>query len=43
MNSQKITDVRVVDAQLTFIPVLTRVPLKFGRETVNDVTGRASS
>ncbi|MCC6694168.1 MAG: mandelate racemase/muconate lactonizing enzyme family protein [Candidatus Hydrogenedentes bacterium] len=34
----KQTDVRVVDASLYFLPVYTRVPLKFGTETVTYVT-----
>lgn len=34
----KQTDVRVVDASLCFLPVYTRVPLKFGGETVTYVT-----
>lgn len=34
----KQTDVRVVDASLFFLPVYTRVPLKFGAETVTYVT-----
>ncbi len=32
------TDVRVLDAQLHLLPVLTRVPLKFGTETLRHVT-----
>lgn len=34
----KSTDIRCVDTELYFIPVHTRVPLKFGRETVTFVT-----
>src|SRR5687768_13725357 len=34
----KPTDVRVVSAALYFIPIRTRVPLKFGAETVTAVT-----
>ena len=34
----KPTDVRVVDAALYFLPVRTRVPLKFGSETLTRVT-----
>jgi len=34
----KATDVRVVAARLYFIPVQTRLPLKFGTETVTGVT-----
>lgn len=34
----KQTDVRVVDTSLFFLPVYTRVPLKFGAETVTYVT-----
>lgn len=33
-----LTDVRVVGAELYFLPVLTRVPLKFGPETLTAVT-----
>ncbi len=37
------TDVRLVSAELRFLPVETRVPLKFGRETLTSVTcARAS-
>ena len=32
------TDIRCVDTELYFLPVHTRVPLKFGRETVTFVT-----
>ena len=32
------TDVRVVAARLYFLPVQTRVPLKFGTETLTSVT-----
>jgi L-alanine-DL-glutamate epimerase-like enolase superfamily enzyme len=32
------TDIRVVGVQLYFLPVQTRVPLKFGRETLTSVT-----
>ena len=34
----KPTDVRVIGAELYFLPVQTRVPLKFGRETLSWVT-----
>ena len=34
----KATDIRVVDAELYFLPVETRVPLKFGPETTTSVT-----
>src|SRR2546427_1178375 len=34
----KATDVRVVGAALWFLPVETRVPLKFGTETLTSVT-----
>jgi L-alanine-DL-glutamate epimerase-like enolase superfamily enzyme len=34
----KPTDIRVVGARLHFIPIQTRVPLKFGPETVTSVT-----
>lgn len=34
----KSTDVRVVGAALYFLPVRTRVPLKFGQETLDSVT-----
>jgi L-alanine-DL-glutamate epimerase-like enolase superfamily enzyme len=34
----KSTDIRVIGARLYFIPILTRVPLKFGPETVTSVT-----
>ena len=34
----KLTDVRVVGATLFFLPVQTRVPLKFGAETLTHVT-----
>ncbi|MBI2422781.1 MAG: mandelate racemase/muconate lactonizing enzyme family protein [Candidatus Hydrogenedentes bacterium] len=34
----KPTDIRVRAAQLFFLPVKTRVPLKFGAETLNSVT-----
>lgn len=34
----KNTDVRVVGAELYFLPVTTRVPLKFGPETLTSVT-----
>lgn len=36
--AQKPTDVRVVGADLYLIPVTTRVPLKFGPETLTSVT-----
>ena len=34
----KATDIRVVGARLYFLPLQTRVPLKFGTETVTSVT-----
>ena len=34
----KSTDVRVVATRLHFLPVKTRVPLKFGAETLTSVT-----
>src|SRR5262245_54717026 len=34
----KPTDIRVVGTALYFLPVRTRVPLKFGAETVTEVT-----
>ena len=34
----KSTDIRCVGAELYFLPVHTRVPLKFGKETVSYVT-----
>ena len=34
----KTTDIRVVGARLFFLPLQTRVPLKFGTETVTSVT-----
>ena len=34
----KSTDIRVVGTQLFFLPVETRVPLKFGPETLTHVT-----
>lgn len=34
----KLTDVRTVGARLFFLPVQTRVPLKFGPETLTEVT-----
>jgi L-alanine-DL-glutamate epimerase-like enolase superfamily enzyme len=34
----KSTDIRVVGARLYFIPIQTRLPLKFGTETVTSVT-----
>jgi len=34
----KATDIRVVGARLYFLPLQTRVPLKFGTETVISVT-----
>lgn len=34
----KSTDIRVIAATLYFLPVTTRVPLKFGAETLNSVT-----
>jgi L-alanine-DL-glutamate epimerase-like enolase superfamily enzyme len=37
-NDGKPTDVRVVGARLYLLPIETRMPLKFGRETVTRVT-----
>ena len=34
----KLTDIRVVETALYFLPVRTRVPLKFGPETLTEVT-----
>ncbi len=34
----KATDIRVLDTRLYFLPVQTRVPLKFGSETLTEVT-----
>ncbi|HPD32491.1 MAG TPA: hypothetical protein PLL20_21060, partial [Phycisphaerae bacterium] len=38
MKTTKLTDVRAVGASLYFLPVRTRVPLKFGPETLTYVT-----
>jgi len=38
MAMSKITDARTVGAALYFLPVRTRVPLKFGLETLTEVT-----
>src|SRR6476646_3199674 len=38
MAMSKITDARTVGAALYFLPVRTRVPLKFGTETLTTVT-----
>ncbi|MGQ9651162.1 MAG: enolase C-terminal domain-like protein [Phycisphaerae bacterium] len=38
MKATKLTDVRPVGASLYFLPVQTRVPLKFGPETLTSVT-----
>ncbi|MEM9943559.1 MAG: hypothetical protein AAF939_18495, partial [Planctomycetota bacterium] len=38
MIGRKLTDVKVKSVQLYFIPVETRVPLKFGKETLDSVT-----
>src|SRR5881394_1720563 len=35
---QKQTDIRCTGAELYFIPIRTRVPLKFGHEVVTSVT-----
>jgi L-alanine-DL-glutamate epimerase-like enolase superfamily enzyme len=41
-NAGKPTDIRVVGVRLYLLPIKTRMPLKFGRETVTEVTcGRA--
>jgi len=37
-SEEKDTDVRVVGVELYFLPVQTRVPLKFGAETLTSVT-----
>ena len=37
-NTGRATDVRVIGAQLYMLPVHTRVPLKFGAETLTSVT-----
>jgi len=34
----KNTDIRVIAASLYFLPIKTRIPLKFGPETVTTVT-----
>ena len=34
----KTTDIRIVSTVLYFLPVRTRVPLKFGSETLTEVT-----
>ncbi len=34
----KATDIRLVDSELYFLPLKTRMPLKFGPETVTEVT-----
>ncbi|QDU56039.1 hypothetical protein Pan181_22410 [Aeoliella mucimassa] len=38
VSTPKPTDVKVVGAELYFLPVETRVPLKFGHETLTSVT-----
>ena len=38
MAADKSTDVRVVGSELYLLPVTTRVPLKFGSETLTSVT-----
>jgi len=38
MSSSKPTDITIRDAQLYFLPVETRVPLKFGAESLTHVT-----
>ncbi len=38
MSAEKSTDVRVVGVQLYLLPIQLRVPLKFGRETLTEVT-----
>lgn len=38
LSAGKPTDIRVVGAELYFLPVRTRVPLKFGREVLDHVT-----
>ena len=35
---QKVTDIRVAGAELYFLPVQTRIPLKFGAETLTSAT-----
>src|SRR5580698_3827210 len=32
------TDIRVIGSELYFLPIQTRVPLKFGSETLTEVT-----
>lgn len=38
MDCKMTTDVRVVSAEVYFLPVTTRVPLKFGAETLTGIT-----
>jgi L-alanine-DL-glutamate epimerase-like enolase superfamily enzyme len=38
MPAEKATDVRVIGVELYLLPIRLRVPLKFGRETLTDVT-----
>src|SRR5580693_10383817 len=38
MNMPKLTDVRPVTVELYFLPIKTRVPLKFGPEITTEVT-----
>ena len=38
MSSSLSTDIRVKDVELFLLPVQTRVPLKFGTETLSSVT-----
>ncbi len=40
--NQKTTDIRCVQTELYFLPIKTRVPLKFGTETLNEVAVRAA-
>ncbi len=37
-SEEKVTDVHVIGVELYFLPVQTRVPLKFGTETLTSVT-----
>ncbi len=36
--SRKLSDIRIIGAELFFLPISTRVPLKFGPETLTEVT-----
>ena len=37
-SKMKSTDIHVCETRLYFLPVQTRVPLKFGSETLTEVT-----